>query len=112
MAGSKFYQLLIVKLVLHSKEGEIYEDVLVIDDRDKPFKRDLRVQLSKAAKSEKRNRFFKKIILQKYDEKEDGLQCADMVVGAITDEIYHRRGRYYEMIEDKIVVLCDESLLK
>jgi hypothetical protein len=112
MASSNFYQLLIVNLVLYSKEGEIYEDVLVIDDKDKPFKRDLRVQLSRAAKSEKRNRFFKNLILQKYDEKEDGLQCVDMMVGAIMDGIYRRRGRYYEMIKDKIVVLCDESLLK
>jgi hypothetical protein len=93
---------LIVRLALNIPESEMCDDVLIIDAATRQLKRNLRRRLSKACRRHERKRPFKKIVGQN-SRNSDGLQLADMIAGAIRQDVTGEESRYRSLIEDKLV---------
>lgn len=97
---------LIVGMAMRASELDIANEVLVIDGATPAFCRDLRIEFTKRVKLEKRIRPFKNIIGAD-SEREDGLQLADMIAGAL--RVYSTNGysHHFQMILPRIVDLWE-----
>ena len=108
MNGQAFTIELITELTLRTSLLDIAKDILVIDGADRGYLRRVRVRLTQECTKSKRVHPFRKIISGD-SHREDGLQLADMIVGAIR---HHRLGTAsndFKTFEGKIVDLWDVS---
>ena len=85
-------------------ELDIADDILIVDGAVPSLIRDLRVRLSAICRDEGRRRPFKKIVSAD-SGREDGLQLADMVAGAIMQSTKGTDVEYYQTFADKVVDL-------
>lgn len=104
LSGSDLTINLFVQMTLHIPEADIRDDILIIDGAMPQFRRDLRRQLSQAYHSTGRKRLFKKIIGRK-SHRNDGLQLADMMAGAIRQHVTGKDSAYFYLIQNKVVDL-------
>jgi len=110
--GSKFNNLnpqaltmeLIIGLTMHASELDIANEILIIDGATPSFCRNLRIQFSERSKREKRIRPFKNIIGGD-SKREDGLQLADMIAGAIRVHAIGISSGHFDVISSRIVDL-------
>jgi hypothetical protein len=93
---------MICKLVLNASPLDICDDILIIDGATANFCRLLRVTLSHYCTD--RPRPFKRIVGAD-SAREDGLQVADMVAGALRQQITGLTQPYYATFASKIVDL-------
>jgi hypothetical protein len=95
----------IVRLTLRASELDLSEDTLIIDGATPAFRRGLRIKLSvECDRMGRRSRPFKKVVGGD-SRREDGLQVADMVVGAVRQYAMGAEDRYYKMFATKVVDL-------
>jgi hypothetical protein len=80
--------------------------VLIIDEATPSFIRALRLRLSKESRMLNRVRPFKNIIGAN-SNREDGLQVADMIAGAIRHHALGDEKEYFPLFADKIVDLWE-----
>ena len=106
MSGQELTIELITDLTLRASEVEIANDVLILDGVPRNFHRALRIRLSKECRLQKRTRPFKKIISAD-SKREEGLQLADMVAGAIRHYAMGVSSRYYKTFAHKVVDLWE-----
>ena len=105
VSGQDFTIEFITNLTLRASELDISDDILVIDGTTSAFRRALRIRLSEECrKVGRRSRPFKKIISGD-SCREDGLQLADMIVGAVRHHVMGVKSQYYNTFESKIVDL-------
>ena len=110
--GSKFNDLhpqaltmeLIIGLTMHASELDIANEILIIDGATPSFCRNLRIQFSERSKREERIRPFKNIIGGD-SKREDGLQLADMIAGAIRVHAIGISSDHFNTISSRIVDL-------
>jgi hypothetical protein len=95
----------IIGLTLRASELDLTDETLIIDGTTPGFRRALRIGLSATCnRIGRRSRPFKKIISGD-SSREDGLQLADMVVGAVRQHIMDVESRYYRTFAAKVVDL-------
>jgi hypothetical protein len=104
MSGQELYIHFLTELVLRASELEIANDILVTDRATKAFRRALRLCLSERARALNRVRPFKKIARGDADN-EDGLQCADMIAGAVARYFIRGDDAFYRPLRSKVVDL-------
>jgi len=97
---------LLTGLTLRASPLDIGNDVLVIDGATDALRSALRVRLSLECRKINRIRPFGKIAAAS-SRREDGLQLADMVAGAIRDHALGRNFEYRQMLARKIVDLWE-----
>jgi hypothetical protein len=102
--GQRFAIHWIVSLALRASELDISNDILILDGAPPAFRRNLRVEFSRRCQVTGRIRPFKKIVSGD-SSREDGLQLADMVVGAITKHCLGKESSYFEVIAPKVADL-------
>jgi hypothetical protein len=95
---------LIIGLTMHASELDIANEVLIIDGATPSFCRNLRIQFSERSKWEERIRPFKNIIGGD-SKREDGLQLADMIAGAIRLHVMGIASNHFDVISPRIVDL-------
>jgi len=94
----------ITKLTLRASELDIADDVLIVDGATQDLRHALRVEFSRCCKLNGRVRPYKKIVGGD-SSREDGLQLADMTVGALARYLQGNHMDYYEAFTDKVVDL-------
>jgi hypothetical protein len=102
MSGQDFAIEFIIGLTLRAPELDIANDVLIVDGATLIFLRALRVRLSEECHKTGRVRPFRKIISGD-SSRDDGLQLADMIVGAARHHGMGAESRYYRTFANKIV---------
>jgi hypothetical protein len=102
--GERLAIELIARLATRSSELDIGTDFLIVDQATPEFRRKLRIRLSAKYHELRRVRAFKKIVGGN-SAREDGLQLADMIAGAVRHFVIGDEGEYYEMFADKVVDL-------
>ena len=102
LSGHEFMLLIISGLIMRASEKAISNDTLILDEATPVFIRDLRIQLSQASRNSQRMRPFKKIVSAS-SHREDGIQLADMVVGATRNYVLGITSSYYKTFENKVV---------
>jgi uncharacterized protein DUF3800 len=95
---------LMIGLTMHASELDIANEVLIIDGATPSFCRQLRIQFSERSKREGRIRPFKNIIGGD-SKREDGLQLADMIAGAIRLHVIGISSDHFDIISPRIVDL-------
>jgi hypothetical protein len=103
-SGTDFVAELVVRLVLRANEGDIKDDVLIVDGGTSAFCRTLRIRFSEECQQRGRNRPFKKIVGGK-SANEDGLQLADMIAGAVRHHVMGVKSDYYSSFANRVVDL-------
>lgn len=91
-------------LILRASELDIANDVLVMDGAVPSLRRALRIRLSEECRQLGRERPFAKIIGAD-SKRDDNLQLADMVVGAMRQYVVAGDSKYYQTFSEKIVDL-------
>ncbi len=86
MGGQDLTIYFVTQLVLRASALDIANDVLVIDGATPAFRGALRIRLSEECRKTGRVRPFKKIVGGD-SKREDGLQLADMIAGAILHSV-------------------------
>ena len=104
MSGQDRTSTLIVDLAMRAFELDIADDVLVIDGATRAFLRTLRVGLSKKCRRLDRVRPFGTIVGGD-SRREDGLQLADMVAGAVRQYVMGIEASYYQSFANKVTDL-------
>ncbi len=107
MNGPEITVELISGLVLRASVLDIANDVLVIDGATVPLIRDLRVRISVECRRIGRVRPFRKITPGD-SNREDGVQLADMIAGAIRDYKLNNEQQHYHSFASKVVDLWDK----
>jgi hypothetical protein len=102
LSGSQLTIELLVNLTLRASPLDISNDILIIDGATDALRSALRVTLSLKCRKLKRIRPFKKIVTAS-SSREDGLQLADMVAGAIREKAWQNDQTYYRTFAKKIV---------
>lgn len=97
---------LLVNLTLRSSPLDICNDILIIDGATDALRSQLRIRLSQECRKIKRVRPFNKIATAS-SRVEDGLQLADMVVGAVRDKVLGNNESYYSTFARKVVDLWE-----
>jgi len=97
---------LLTRLTLRASPLDIGNDILVIDGATDALRSALRIRLSQECKRAKRVRPYKKIATAS-SCREDGLQLADMVAGAIRDRAWKHNASYYQLFAKKVVDLWE-----
>ena len=95
---------LIIGLTMRASELDIANEILIIDGATPSFCRDLRVRFSERSKREERIRPFKNIIGGD-SKREDGLQLADMIAGAVRRHVKDVSSEHFDEISPRIVDL-------
>jgi hypothetical protein len=93
---------LLVNLTLRSSPLDICNDILVIDGATDALCSKLRIRLSQECRKIRRVRPFSKIATAS-SRVEDGLQLADMIVGAVRDKALGNNDAYYWTFARKVV---------
>jgi hypothetical protein len=106
MNGFELTIELLTGLTLRASPLDIGGDILVMDGATDALRSALRVRLSQECRKTNRARPFGKIATAS-SRKEDGLQLADMVAGAIRDHALGRNFEYRQMFIKKIVDLWE-----
>jgi hypothetical protein len=106
LSGQDLTVAFIVELTLRASPLDIADDVLVIDAAKRAFLWKLRVRLSQECRRLKRVRSFRTIVGGD-SSRDDGLQLADMVVGATRQHIMGIESRYYQTFADKMIDLWE-----
>jgi hypothetical protein len=104
MTGQDFIIEFASRLIQRTSELDIGGDVLIVDGTTQAFRRQLRVRLSQESRFSGRARPFSKIISGD-SRREDGLQLADMIVGAIARYVVADETSYYQTFAHKVVDL-------
>jgi hypothetical protein len=105
LSGQSIVIEFLIGLVLRASEWELADEILIIDGMTPGFRRALRIGLSVAcSRIGRRSRPFKKIISGD-SSREDGLQLADMIVGAVRQHVMNIESRYYHTFAGKVVDL-------
>ncbi|MFQ5854834.1 MAG: DUF3800 domain-containing protein [Anaerolineae bacterium] len=104
MSGRDLTIHFVTQLTLRASALDIANDVLVIDGATPAFRRALRIKLSEECRKTGRARPFKKIV-GGGSRHEDGLQLADMIVGAILHSVAKNDDAHYKMFAGKVVDL-------
>lgn len=97
---------LLTRLTLRASPLDIGNDILVIDGATDALRSALRIRLSQECKPIKRIRPFKKIATAS-SRREDGLQLADMIAGAIRERAMKTDASYYHAFAKKVVDLWE-----
>lgn len=97
---------LLTTLTLRASPLDISNDVLIIDGATDALRSALRIRLSEECRKMKRERPFKKILTAS-SRREDGLQLADMVAGAIRERAWENVPTYFRTFGRKIADLWD-----
>lgn len=103
MGRQEFYNFFIGELLLRISDEELTNGILLVDGSTKSqrFVRGLRKHLSLLMGESGRSRKFKK--MREIDSKQDdGIQCVDMIAGAIAEETFKGGSEHYALIKDKI----------
>lgn len=95
---------LLARLTLRASPLDIGNDVLVIDAATDALRSALRVRLSQECRRINRVRPFNKIATAS-SQKEDGLQLADMVAGALRDHVLGKDTLYYETFVKRLWII-------
>lgn len=106
MSGFELAIELLTKLILRASPLDIGNDVLMIDSATDAFRSALRIRLSHECRLTKRVRPFNKIVTAK-SHREDGLQLADMIAGALRDNAIKNNLAYQQTFSKKIVDLWE-----
>jgi hypothetical protein len=106
MNGFELTIELLTGLTLRASPLDIGGDILVIDGATDALRSALRIRLSQECRKTNRPRPFGKIATAS-SKREDGLQLADMVVGAIRDHALGRSVEYRQTFMNKIVDLWE-----
>jgi len=93
-------------LILRANPLDLAGDVLIVDDATPSFVRALRIYLSRESRAARGVRPFKKVVSGD-SRREDGLQLADMVAGAIRHHYAGDSEDYLPQIAHKIVDLWE-----
>jgi len=101
LKGSNLVIELTCQLILRDTHSSISDDVLIIDAATSAFCQALRVRLSTEYRNLQRVRPFKKITSGQ-SHKEDGLQLADMIAGAIRHHAMKVTSDYYKTFKSKV----------
>jgi len=104
LQGHPFIVEWTTRLVLRATELDIGNDLLVMDGAVPSLRRALRIRLSNECRRLKRERPFSKIITAD-SKRDDGLQLADMVVGAVRHYVVESEQRFYPTFAKKVVDL-------
>jgi hypothetical protein len=104
LTGDQLTIEFIVQLATHVPALDLSNDNLVLDGTTPEFRRRLRVRLSQEHRELHRPMPFQKIVSGD-SERDDGLQLADMIVGAIRQHVIGAQSDYYQMFADKVVGL-------
>lgn len=102
--GQDFTTHFLAQLILRASDMEIANDILIIDSATSASIRALRLKLSEECRKANRVRPFKKIVGGD-SHREDGLQLADMIAGAIRDRVIFSQERYYKTFAKNVVDL-------
>lgn len=104
LRGVNFVVEMITQLVMRSTVLDLVNDVLIMDGATPDLRRKLRIHLSEACHAIGRSRTFAKIIGAD-SSRTDGLQLADMVVGAVRQHVMGTESCYYDTFAKKVVDL-------
>ncbi|MEK7809520.1 MAG: DUF3800 domain-containing protein [Chloroflexota bacterium] len=104
--GQQFVVEFITRLALRANPLDLAKDILIIDAGTPAFCRALRIKLSAESRLIKRRTPFSKIVGGN-SKKEDGLQIADMIAGAVRQYISGGEKNYYRMFADKVIDLWE-----
>jgi hypothetical protein len=102
MGGQDMTLEFVAHLSLRAEPLDLAGDVLVIDDATPSFIRALRVRLSTESRTMRRVRPFMKIVGGR-SNREDGLQLADMIAGALRHHYVGDPEDYFPLFKDKVV---------
>jgi len=106
LSGQELIISFIVALAMRSSPLDIADDVLVIDGAKRAFLWTLRVDLSQECRRLKRIRSFGTIVGGD-SRRDDGLQLADMLVGAVRQYVASGENSYYRTFADKVIDLWE-----
>lgn len=106
MSGQDLTIEFIAGLTLRAEQLDLANDMLVVDGAMLGFLRSLRIRLSDECHKLGRVRPFRKIISGD-SKRDDGLQLADMVVGAIRHYVMGEETAYYRTFAPKVVDLWE-----
>jgi hypothetical protein len=101
--GTQLAMELLIRLTLRASPLDIAND-MILDGAPENFLKNLRIQLSQACKRAGRERPFKKLVTSnsRYD---DGLQLADMLAGAIRQQVWAKETAYAQTFSKKVADL-------
>ncbi len=104
----QMYEYVLGELVKRSTPTELRDAILIIDGErqssNEPFLRGLRQAMTAIGETQHRGRIFKSIVL-KESKREDGLQYADMIAGALAEGVKHGESPYDVAIAEKLAIL-------
>jgi len=106
MNGFELTIELLTRLTLRASPLDIGGDILVIDSATDALRSTLRIRLSQECRKTNRARPFGKIATAS-SRREDGLQLADMVAGAIRDHALGRNFEHRQVFMKKVVDLWE-----
>lgn len=92
------------RLALRASPLDIANDILIIDGTTPQFRRRLRVRLSQECRKSGRAHPFSKIVSGD-SSREDGLQLADMIVGAVRHYVIGIEREQYQTFASKVADL-------
>jgi len=101
LSGQALTVELIVRLTLRASALDIANDVLIIDGGTPALRRAVRIRLSDECRRTDRVRPFGKIVGGR-SRREDGLQVADMIAGAIRQHRMGAESGYYKTFAGRI----------
>jgi hypothetical protein len=104
--GQNFVVEFLAQLVLRAPTLDLASDILIIDGATPSYPRALRIKLSHECRKTKRVRPFKQIIGADSD-REDGLQLADMIAGALRRHSAGIETEFYKTFKNKVVDLWE-----
>lgn len=96
----------LAQLSLRAQTLDLASDILIIDGATPSYPRALRIKLSRECRKLNRVRPFKQIVGADSD-REDGLQLADMIAGAIRRHSAGIETEFYETFKSKVVDLWE-----
>lgn len=104
MNGQELTIEFLTRLTLRASDLDIGNDVLVMDGATRAFLRALRIRLSEESRVQKRVRPFRQLVSGD-SKRDDGLQLADMIAGAIMSSTLNEDTTFYSTFAKKIVDL-------
>lgn len=102
--GQEFVVEWTTRMILRASELDIADDVLIMDGAVQSLLRALRIRLSEESRLRQRKRPFAKFIGADSTH-EDGLQLADMIVGAVRQHVVEGKSRHFNTFAHKVVNL-------
>jgi len=109
LSGQELTVEFIVNLTLRSSPLDISDDVLVIDAAKRAFLWRLRVKLSQECRRLERVRSFRTIVGGD-SSRDDGLQLADMIVGATRQHVMGIENSHYRTFAEKVTDLWEVGI--